>query len=320
MSNLLMKKICVMPFGSYLYGTNTVNSDKDYKVVFKPSLFDCVNNLVKHNYNQSTKLLTNLKNTKNDVETCFYSLQYFVLTLGAKGDTAFLDMIHCPENLLLETSDEWEFLRNNRKDFYTSNMKSYAGYCKHQALIYGNKALKIQTAKNILNLIEKAHINNQDKIASIYEMLPEDTYCAKYELNESAANDKKVFDFCGKRFMCYNSIESMQKVLNNFILSYGDRVKETLKNDNIDWKALSHAFRVAYQLKELYETHDLKFPLQNAEFIKDIKLGRLNMEEDNLPDKLDELIHCVEHLATISTFPQIIDTEKYHIWINELYQ
>lgn len=78
-------KICKILFGSYLYGTNNENSDKDYKGIFLPDWKGCVLNKIPNSFNFTTGS-NDSKNSKDDVDEEIYSLQYFI-KLACEGQT-----------------------------------------------------------------------------------------------------------------------------------------------------------------------------------------------------------------------------------------
>jgi len=311
-----MKIIVKMNFGSYLYGTNTENSDLDIKGVYLPSIQDCFLNKIKKSIVNNTKI-GNGKNSKEDVDCEFYSLQYFLLELGKNGDTTFLDMIHAPDNSILETSDEWEVIRNNRAKFYTKNLKSYVGYCRGQASKYGIKGSKLEEAQKILNIFNKH--NESEKLANFWEELPNSEYSKKYDIDSCQAKDKRTFDFCGKKLMADTNVFFAKQTIQKFYDCYGERAKMAQNNEGIDWKAVSHAFRVGYQLEEIYRTGDLKFPLKNKEFLIQLKNANYHYAKDNIAEKLENLINDVEKLASKSNFSEKVNLTEMENLIIKLY-
>jgi len=99
-----MKTIVNMIFGSHLYGTDTPKSDKDFKGVFMPNYKDVLLGNIPKSINTSTNQ-NNIKNSSDDVDTETYSLHYF-LKLACQGETVALDMLHAPDNMILEKSEE----------------------------------------------------------------------------------------------------------------------------------------------------------------------------------------------------------------------
>ena len=61
--NIIVRSV----FGSHLYGTETENSDHDYKGIYLPSKGDCFLNRVDSNISETTGK-ANSKNTKEDVD------------------------------------------------------------------------------------------------------------------------------------------------------------------------------------------------------------------------------------------------------------
>lgn len=103
-----MSTIVKMLFGSHLYGTDTEESDKDYKGIFLPPFEDCVLNKIPKSLNKSTSGKDS-KNTKDDIDEEIFSLQYFI-KLACEGQTVAIDMLHAPDEMIIETSDIWKEL------------------------------------------------------------------------------------------------------------------------------------------------------------------------------------------------------------------
>ncbi len=313
-----METIVKMNFGSHLYGTNTETSDKDLKGVYLPNLNDCIVGNVKRSIVSNTKSNANQKNTNKDIDCEIYSLQYFLLELGKNGDTTFLDMIHAPDSMLIEKSEIWQQIRTNREKFYTKSLKSYIGYCRSQASKYGIKGSKLEEAQKIINVLNKH--NESEKLANFWEELPTSEYTKIYEIKNCQAKDKRAFDFCGKKLMADTNVFFAKQTMQKFYDSYGERARMAQANEGIDWKAISHAFRVGYQLKELYTTGDLIFPLKDAEFIKEIKKQKFHFSNDKIADKLENLVNEIEILASNSNYPQSVDLTYWNNFIINLYK
>ena len=114
--------------GSYLYGTNGDNSDKDYKGVFLPELNDLILGKAPKHYTSSTGN-NNEKNTSEDIDETYYSLHYF-LELAAKGDTNAIDMLFAYTNkdAVIQSSKIWDEIIQNIDKIITKNVKAYLGY------------------------------------------------------------------------------------------------------------------------------------------------------------------------------------------------
>lgn len=310
---VLMK--CV--FGSYLYGTNTASSDRDYKAIYLPNIDD----LILGHTSKSSIIQTKQGSGKNsaedvDFESC--SLQRFILHLGKNGDTMFLDMLHAPDSALIQTSDQWEFIRKHRTRFYTKMSKSYIGYARKHSQHFVSSTQKRQAVEDLLVLLKE--VPPTTKLADVYDSLPDTAFSRKYKITNSEHQDQRTYDFCGKKFMASSNVGFAIESLERTYSQYGQRTKDAAQNDGINFKSLSHAFRVGFQLQQLYSENDMTFPLAEAEWLRDMKMGKLNFVDDKLSAKLQALLENVDHLAEASKFPECVEMTFWEDWILSLYK
>jgi predicted nucleotidyltransferase len=148
------KMIVKLQFGSHLYGTATEDSDLDYKGVFLPTKNQILLNRIPKAYNITTKKGNKIKNTSEDVDTEIYSLHYFI-ELACQGQTNALDMLHAPDNMILEKSIVWDGIIRNRYRFYTKNLKAFIGYARKQAAKYGISSGRLGNLKKVIKVLEK---------------------------------------------------------------------------------------------------------------------------------------------------------------------
>lgn len=118
-----MNRIVKMKFGAHLYGTATSDSDVDYKGIFLPSKDEVLLGRIPKSHSHSTGKHQS-RNTKNDIDVEIYSLHYFVKH-ACDGQTVAMDMLHAPEDMILQSSNIWEAIIKNRHKFYTKNLKSF---------------------------------------------------------------------------------------------------------------------------------------------------------------------------------------------------
>lgn len=304
-------------FGSHLYGTATELSDRDYKSIYLPSLSSCILNQVQHGKQSTTKRDTNQKNTNLDVDNISHSLQHFILNLGRTGDTTFLDMLHTPTSLTLESSDAWQFIRQHRSLFYTKTLKAYLGFARAQAARYGQKGERLQACVDILNVLRD--LPPHERLGNYLDRLPHSQYTKQYLYEDASSTDKRVYDFCGKKLMATTSITHVIQTLEAFYNERGHRALSAQEQGGVDWKALSHAFRVTYQLKELYTIGDIIFPLKNADFLIKIKKAEFHNKLETLSEELESLITEVSLLAEQSLYPEQVAMQFWEDWIISLY-
>jgi len=302
-----MDIIVKMLFGSHLYGTSTPESDKDYKGVFLPPKEQVFLGCIPKGHNENTKI-GNEKNTSDDIDTEIYSLHYFI-KLACEGQTVALDMLHAPDSMILETSDTWKEIVRNREKFYTKNLKAFIGYARRQASKYGIKGSRLSAAKEVVSFLSGCDISM--RMEYVWNQLPIKEHLYMIEANK---NGVRQYQVCGKIIQETAKIGYVLDILTKFYKAYGIRAKEAAENKNIDWKAISHALRAAYQVKELLEDNTITFPLKNAKFLHEVKQGKLDYINVVAP-LLEDVMAEVEILSEKSNLPKNADRKYWDKFI-----
>lgn len=331
-----MDTIVKIRFGSHLYGTNTENSDMDYKGIYLPDMRNVILQNVEKSISTNTKV-GNGKNTKDDIDSEMYSLQYFMKML-MDGQTVALDMLFANDENIVETSDIWREICNNREMFIHKNTKAFVGYCRTQAAKYGIKGSRICAIKTVVKSISeimkktkmvqyirddgyewtKSSVREPvyNKLKDCFEELPVCEHVTKYM---DKISRQMIYEICGRKFQESCELSHVLKCLNKILDNYGQRARMAENNENIDWKAISHAFRVCYEIKELLKYHKITFPLKEAEFIKDIKQGKMHYKKDMMGEKLETLMQEVEDESKKSTLPEMVEQKVYDDFIVKIY-
>lgn len=302
-----------MIFGSQLYGTETPNSDMDYKGVFLPTKDEVLLGRIPKNFSETTGN-DRSKNTKDDVDVELFSIHEFI-KLACEGQTIALDMLHAPEDKILECNNIWIKIIENRTKFYTRNLKAFVGYARRQAAKYGVKGSRLDAAKEVKEMIEEAiHNSSFVKLEELWDKLPVNEHC---HFVEDSPNGVKQYQVCGRILQSRENLEHAWKTVTKFYNSYGDRAKMAANNEGIDWKAVSHAIRAAYQVEELLTEKTITFPLKQAEYLKKVKLGEFDYKTEVGPH-LDEMMEKVEKLSEESELPDNPDRKFWDNFIIEV--
>ena len=305
-----LQLIVKMMFGSHLYGTATPSSDEDYKGVFLPSRSEILLNRIPKSYSESRKKGEGEKNNEDDIDIEIYSLHYFI-KLACEGQTVALDMLHAPSNMILEKSEVWDDIVTNRQLFYTKNLKAFIGYARRQASKYGIKGSRLDAVQRVIDFLrgwkEEDRLSNPD----LWNSLPLGEHCYLVEDNP---NGIPQFQIVGKIFQATQKVGYILPILKRFLSEYGKRAQMARDNQGIDWKAMSHAIRAALQTKEILENNTIVFPLRDASYLRDVKMGKLDYLTDVTP-RLEDLMNEVEALSVKSNLPQKVN-RKY--WDNFL--
>jgi len=304
-----MRIIVKMKFGAHLYGTATSDSDLDYKGIFLPTKEQLLLGCVPKSHNYSTGK-DDSRNTKNDVDTELYSLHYFI-KLACAGQTVAMDMLHAPDSMILKKSKIWEEIVKNKQKFYTKNLKSFIDYARRQASKYGIKGSRINAALQVLEILKKE--DPSKKMKEVWSRLPRIEHC--YDVAPDP-NGMRQYQVCGKSFQESAAIGYVLPIIEKFYDDYGRRAKLAAENRNIDWKAVSHALRAAFQTKEILTESTINFPLRNADFLRKVKQGKLDYLSEVGP-LLETLMEEVESLSLTSSLPEAVDRKFWDKYICE---
>lgn len=304
--------LCELIFGSHMYGLNTPASDMDYKGVFQPSLQDLVLCKAPKHYSRNTKTDSSIKNTNLDVDKEVYSIQYF-LEMAMKGETVAIDMLHASDSAIITCSPIWQILRNNKSSFYTKNLTALVGYARHQAAKYGVKGSRLHDAKIALEVLR---VYPDDLIKDIWDKLPVTDNLVKV-YNEDKT--PKLYEICGKKLTLTAKCKTYFEMVQNFVDRYSERAKMAELSEGVDWKAITHAFRAAYQVKHIFLDGGFTYPLPETDFLMRCKRGELHYGKEAGP-KLDELLDEVMKLRELSKLPEKVDSKIYNEFILNLYE
>jgi hypothetical protein len=215
------------------------------------------------------------------------------------------------------TCPVWDHLKASRCDFYTRSMRSFVGYARKQAAKYGVKGSRLEAVREALAfLITKCDRTVQD----LYEHgeLWEDNEHVHLSLFTLPDGDYDVqqsyWEVCGKKMTFGGKASHYVPMLKKFYDNYGDRARQAASNKGIDWKAISHAFRVAFQTQEIMCGRGFSYPLMESPFLRDVKAGKFDYTRVVGP-ALDNLMKNIEDLAKTSTLPAKVDTKKWQAWL-----
>jgi len=307
---VMKEKIIVkLMFGSHLYGTADSNSDKDYKGIFMPTKEQIFLGKIPKSYNTTSKEGNTAKNTSEDVDSEFYSLHYFI-ELACQGQTVALDMLHAPDNMILELCPIWKELVNSREKFYTKNLSAFVGYARRQAAKYGIKGSRLNACSEVLATL----IKHEDEIQlkDIWDKLPKGEHL--HFLDELTPNSLRQYQVVGKKFQETVRVGYVFNILNKFYEEYGKRAQLAAENKGIDWKAVSHALRAAYQTKQILTENTITFPLKEAPYLTEIKQGKRDYLTKVVPE-LESLMNEIEELSMVSMLPEKVDRNYWDRWL-----
>lgn len=318
-----MRTIVRIKFGSHLYGTATPASDLDYKSVFVPAGRDILLQRVKATIASHRPKAEGEKNYAGEIDEEAYSLQRY-LGLAAEGQTVALDALFAPRWAMAEEpAPEWLEIERNRHRLITRKSAAFVGYCRQQANKYGIKGSRVAAARLAYTLLD-AGVGTLGATAKLGEIETEirattnahPEHMALLDIEgatdvHGARRTIRHWEVCNRKMPLTQTIKSAHEVMRRIVDEYGHRALQAESNQGVDWKALSHAVRVATQAIELLRTGAVMFPRPDAAHLLAIKLGKLPYQQ--VAEEIDELLPAVEREAEASTLPDSADLE----WIDD---
>ena len=313
-NNIIMK----CKFGSTLYGTSGPNSDIDIKGIAFQSSKDFILNGPKKHIEYSSTGSNDSKNSSEDIDIEIYTIHAFIKH-ALDGQTVAMDMLHCPDNMLIESSYIWQEIRKNRSKFYSKNIESFISYALGQASKYGIKGSRLNDAKAALDWLDsQVNLHRDDSFSGTNTKISAcdlSTFPKGEHIiwHDADANGIPMIEVCNRKFNIQTKLLYAHDIVRKFYDAYGERAKKAASDEGRDWKAISHAFRAAYQTKQLFTEGDIIFPLKEAEFLKQIKYGEISYSL--IGPKLEELIDEVKEIKGKCSLPEQPDREFWNDWL-----
>jgi hypothetical protein len=293
-------------FGSHLYGTETKYSDRDWKAIVLPPAEDILLQRVRNAHRHSTKVNTSYKNSNKDVETESWALHHFFKLL-AEGHPAALDTLFAPHWAHNEKRHQlWIEIEQNRHRLISKKGSVFIGYCKQQAAKYGLKGTRVAAmeaaSRLLLHLYENYHAHcklqefpNHLKDLTAYE------YIEIVDIENPGGVVIPHLKVCETKVPLTISLKQAQEIYVSAWNKFGDRARAAQANEDVDWKAMSHAVRVGRQSLELLRRGRITFPRPEAEHLVEIKTGKLPYAQ--VAEEIEYLIERIKEVEKVSLLP-----------------
>lgn len=304
-----MDLIVKMKFGAHLYGMSTGQSDQDFKGVFMPSREQVLLGRIPRCRHFTTGD-DRSKNRAGDIDEEIYSLHHFI-QLAAEGQTVAMDMLHAPEPFWTVHTPLWRAIVARRDRFYTKRLRTFLDYAQRQAAKYGIKGSRLHAAAQVLSLLGTKRPDQ--KLADVWPELPRTDHCL--DMGQDP-HGMRLYKVCGKAFQESVRIGYVIPILEKFHQDYGQRARLAAANENIDWKAVSHALRAAVQVREILTRGAIHYPLKDAPFLMQVKSGRLDYTTQVAP-ALEALMEEVAQRLDQSDLPDHVDMGYWEDFVCE---
>jgi len=288
-----MNKIIEIKFGSWLYGTNTPESDLDFKGIYLPTAREIILGSYKETISTSRKKQECERNTKDDVDREFFSLDRY-LALLTEGQTVALDILFAPEFNAVITGIPHPIcsqIYDNKDKLLTRNVNAFYGYAKQQAARYGIKGSRMDALKRVVAMLEplplydklNLHTDKIDALVKECQELISLEKTALVEILQIPNGDKATLmphlHVNGRKCPFNATVKVALGMYSKILAEYGGRAQKAHLSGGKDWKALSHAVRVNSEAMELLIKGYITFPRPDRELLVKIKTEQMPYEE-----------------------------------------
>ena len=258
--------------GSHLYGTAGELSDVDLKSVWIPCPRDIVlgrTGMTESNNDGSRT------NGPEDVDHEASDLMRFVELLVAGHPTA-LECLHAPSSChMVVPSETWWNLIANAPCFIAPSPGSFIGYAEEQAPAFGIAAGLRKGAEAALAAMRE--MDGKSLLSEVADDIVRAAASSDVAVVRKSAD--LVLRVGGRSFPLATRLAAARKTTASFLEAYGERLRKAQDEDVRDWRAVSHAIRIAEEGTELLTSGRITFPRPNAGELVEIKHGRLPRTE-----------------------------------------
>ncbi len=299
------------PGGSHLYGTHDALSDLDLKGVFVAPLDEIVLGRDRSSIRASTAR-EGARNRPGDVDVELFELRSFVRdALAGRPDA--LELLHAPSESALVTSPLWQRLLGERDRLISQRLDPFVGYCRARARRYGERPDRLAVVEQVVAALQAA--DPESRLRSVVDDLPlDDRHLELVEQPLRGQTDPAILlDVAGKRFELDSPVTKALGSLRGLLDESAVRARRS--EQEVDWKAVSHAYRMGFELEELLATGRLEFPLERADFLRRVKRGEITWRRATR--EIPELVERA--LATPSDLPEASDEAFWEQWLLATY-
>jgi len=302
-------KILEIVTGSFLYGTNTETSDKDYYGIFMPEVEYVLGFRRCEEVDFSVvKKDENDKNTPDSIDKKFYEFRKFI-KLAMENNPNIIEILFVNDTNTVSINDIGKELLSIKHKFpHRGAKQKFLGYAfsqKHKMVI------KKDHYFDLINALDYIHRFDDGK--TILEVAL-DTHCPKFLLKVYDIKHNVNFIQVGDlNITGSHSIRTVKAMLQDRIDKVGNR-EELLLKYGFDTKFASHLIRLMIEGVELLKTGNIEFPLKERQLILDIKQGKWTITK--ILDFSSDLEKKIEELGNNSKLPEkpnIEELEKFTI-------
>jgi uncharacterized protein len=333
--NIIYKTIV----GSQAYGTNTTNSDEDFKGVYAQT----TDELIGFGYKEQVDV---------SKDECYYEVRRFLQLLQSANPT-MLELLYMPAECIIEKHPAFDLIIENRDKFLTKKcLHSFGGYAIAQIKKANGLGKKMNwEAEKVTRktAFDFCYVHLGGKTISLENFLEKNKYNPEQVGLVNLNHFKDCYGFYYDKDNVFNYQGIMSKIGNQIKLSsipksekeitilyfnkegYSSHCKDYLQyqewlekrntqrfvdieshNQKIDGKNLLHCRRLLDMAKEIATENTIHVKRSNAEELLKIRRGEINLEQFMAKAEIE--IQQLASLYETSGLPDDVDSG----FVNEL--
>lgn len=191
-------------------------------------------------------------------------------------------------------------------------MNAFVSYARKQAAKYGVKGTRIEAYENVIDFLS-FHAPYNAKLKDVWDKLPQGEH-----IHFLDTEPFKMYQVCGKKYQETVKVSYTLEHLRKSLTEYGSRAMDARRNEGVDWKAVSHALRAAYQVYEILTKGTFILPLPIGEHIRDIKQGKIDFNQ--VQKELEDYMEKIEKMMPESNLPDSVNKEYWNQWIISIFE
>ena len=306
--------------GSNLHGTTTPQSDIDHKAVHIPSGADILLQRSEVVHNDSVISKNNDGSNRPDaIDHESYPLYKFA-GMVARGDIVALEILFTPDECIIEQDPAWPSLRDKAKKLLNSQAAGFVAYAVSEANKYSIQAQRIDALEGLIDILRDALLEHGPRARATVAREAIEEYAAETDYTSFREdtvhkNPVPIVTCCERSMHLTSPLSEVLSLYERIHGKYGHRTKAA-QEEGYNWKALSHAVRLARQAHELITTGAIAFPRPDAEELVAIKLGQVPFEK--VEAILNDMLQTIDEATPV--LPAETSDEDIHAFVLEAYR
>ena len=301
-----MSAICIarIVHGSRLFGTANAGSDTDLKSVWLPDARDILLGRIDWTVfaNDSSR-----RNSSDDTDHEQHDLARFLKLLAAGHPTA-AETVFAPEDSFAEPPHRiWSSITALAPFVIPADVSKYMGFIEHQAAGFGVGGERLEAVQRALDVLTAAKTRSPK--CTVAEVAAEVVAAAasKHVRIDERSDGGRMLLIAGRSIHFGNRIADAHRLAWTFVESFDAKARKNAASDRRDWRAVSHAVRLAEEALELSTAGTITLPRPNADVLAEIKAGAMSVAD--VAERMAALIPAVAEARKRSVLPAMPDVD-----------